>query len=260
MPPRFSKGEVSMFPPFSKGEVWVERGEAPLKLPPIPYVSLRAEGEAISSLLYLVDCFVAALLAMTSKALFLSPHHLQKLLKQVGAVPGAGGGFGVILDAKYGQLPVAQSGYCAIVNIYIGNLQLAREAVGVNGVAMILGSDVNLAAGDVSDGVVAAAVSKLQLEGLGAKGTGNNLIAEADAHHRLFARHFFNGIYYVVQQFRVTRTRGEEDAIGFPGMVAGTAVTRQPILFKVRRIEYFKPQSRTTMWDEDSEFDSCSHW
>ncbi|MBA7687547.1 hypothetical protein ES703_96011 [subsurface metagenome] len=56
---------------------------------------------------------------------------------------------------------MAQALHCAVVQIYMGNLQPTLEAVGVGGVAVVLSRDVDSPISQVSDGMVGTAVSEL---------------------------------------------------------------------------------------------------
>ena len=69
------------------------------------------------------------------------------------------------------------------VEVQVAHLDLRRQALGVHGVAVVLGGDVHLVGVQVSHRVVCAAVSELELEGAGAKGAPKHLVAQADAHY-----------------------------------------------------------------------------
>ena len=105
----------------------------------------------------------------------------------------------MVLNTEDGQFFMAQALHRAIVKIDMGNLKPVFKTIRVNGIAVILGSDVDLTGGEVADGVVSPTVPELQLEASTAKGSGNKLIAQADAHNRLFTDELFNCIHDVVQ-------------------------------------------------------------
>ena len=79
----------------------------------------------------------------------------------------------MVLDGEDRQLFVAQAFYRAVVQVYMAHLEAVFQAVRVNGIAVVLGGDVNPAGGQLTDRVVAAAVAELELEGLSPKGAGD---------------------------------------------------------------------------------------
>ncbi len=84
----------------------------------------------------------------------------------------------MVLDGKDGQLPVAQTLHRAVVKVDMGNLQpVVFNALRVNGVTVVLSGDMDSAGSQVTDGMIAAAMTKLQLEGLATKGAGDKLVA-----------------------------------------------------------------------------------
>ena len=104
-------------------------------------------------------------------------HHIKESVEDVFAVEGAGRRLGVVLDRHDGQRPVADALYGAVVQVDVAYLDLRGQAVGVDGVAVVLGGDVDAAGREVPDWVVGAAVAEFQLEGLGAEGAGEDLVA-----------------------------------------------------------------------------------
>ena len=92
----------------------------------------------------------------------------------------------MVLDAEYGQLPVPQPLHRAVVQVDMRHLKAVLQRVRVNGVTVVLGGDVYPARLQVPDRVVAAAVAEFQFKILPPKGAGNELVPQANAHHRLF--------------------------------------------------------------------------
>ncbi len=121
----------------------------------------------------------------------------------------------MVLDGEDGQFFVAQALHRAVVQVDVGHLQPILDGVRVEGVAVVLGGDVDSAGIQVSDGVIAAAVAELQLEGPGAEGSADKLAAEADAHYRLLAHQLSYRVHDVVQQCGVARAGGKQYAIRF---------------------------------------------
>ena len=70
----------------------------------------------------------------------------------------------------------------AVVEVDEVLLPVAGEGSRVNGVAVVLAGDVALASGEVERGDVVRTVAVLQLDGAGASGEGQELVAEADTH------------------------------------------------------------------------------
>ena len=70
---------------------------------------------------------------------------LRKRSNRYSLVARAGGRFGVVLDAHYGQRAMLQALHGVVVEVEVADLYLGRQAVRVNRVAVILGGDVDAA-------------------------------------------------------------------------------------------------------------------
>lgn len=66
----------------------------------------------------------------------------------------------MILDGKDGKLSMPQALNRAIVEANVAHLKPALEAVGVNGVAVILGGYIDPAGVQILDGVISPSVAK----------------------------------------------------------------------------------------------------
>ena len=99
----------------------------------------------------------------------------------------ARGGFGVVLDAEYGQCFVPQAGNRVVVQVYVRYFDVGGKRVGVDGEAVVVRGDLYTAGLQVLDRLVAAAVAELQLECLGAECLAYQLMPETDAEHRCLA-------------------------------------------------------------------------
>ena len=77
----------------------------------------------------------------------------------------------MVLYGKDRQLLVTNALHRAVVEVYVAYLQAVLQAIGVNGVAVVLSGDVDSSVEEVADRVVSPPVSKLQLESPGAKGS-----------------------------------------------------------------------------------------
>ena len=121
----------------------------------------------------------------------------------------------MVLDAEDGKFFMAQALHRAVVQVEMGDLKPVFQSVRVNGVAVVLGGDVDTPGGEVADGVVAAAVTVFQLKSFAPEGAGVELGPQADAHNRLLANKPLNRVHNIIKQLGVTGAGGEEDAVRF---------------------------------------------
>ena len=68
---------------------------------------------------------------------------------------------------------MSQAFHRAVVQVYVAHLQPVFQCVGVGGVAVVLGGDMDTPVGKVADRMVGSAVPELQLESTGAKSPGD---------------------------------------------------------------------------------------
>ncbi len=95
---------------------------------------------------------------------------------------------------------------CAVVEIDMGDLQFTGNIVGVNGISMVLSGNMGSTCRQFLDRVVSAAVSEFKLERFTPESMSDELIAQTNAHYRLFPHQPSNGIDSIVQQRRIART------------------------------------------------------
>ena len=100
----------------------------------------------------------------------------------------AGRGFGVVLDAEDRQPLVAHAFEGLVVEVDVAGLDVGGKRGGIDGEAVVLGGDLDLARSLVADRLVGAAVAELELERLAAEGLAQELVAQADAEDRDTAR------------------------------------------------------------------------
>ena len=124
----------------------------------------------------------------------------------------AGGGLGVILNAEDRQALVPQALEGLIVEVDVARLDVGGQRRRVDGEAVVLGGDLDLAGRLVADRVIGAAVAELELEGLGAEGLAEELMAQADPEDRDATR-FGGGADQRPQRGRRPRSSGR----GSPG-------------------------------------------
>ena len=110
------------------------------------------------------------------------------------------------------------------------------------------------AGAQVLDRVVGAAVAERELERLQARGAREQLVAEADAEHRLGGQQRADVVDDVVQRRRVARAGDEEEAVGVGGqqLLGGASCTGRissvaPREVKLRMIERLIPVSSATI-------------
>ncbi len=102
----------------------------------------------------------------------------------------------------------------AIIQINVGNLQAGGKAVRVNGVTVILGSYVNPSGLQVLDRVVGPPMAKLQLEGVRSQSSGYQLMAQAYSHHGHSTYQAADVVNDIIEQLRVSRSGGKQNARG----------------------------------------------
>ena len=93
-----------------------------------------------------------------------------ELIEQILAVVRAGGGLGVVLDAEDRQPLVPQALEGLVVQVDVAGLDVGGQRGRIDGEAVVLGGDLDLAGSLVADRVIGAAVAELELEGLAAEG------------------------------------------------------------------------------------------
>src|SRR5438034_10606377 len=101
-------------------------------------------------------------------------HHFHKPLEQVHVVEGAGRGLGVVLDGQDWLFAVLEALNRAVIEVDMADVDGSGEALGLDGVAVVLGRYVDPAADIVPDGVVCAAVAEFELKSPAAEGEGRN--------------------------------------------------------------------------------------
>src|SRR3990170_4495913 len=129
--------------------------------------------------------------------------HLDEAVEHVDVVERPGRGLRVVLDGEQRLRRVPEPLDGAVVQVHLGDLNAAAQAVPVQGVTVVLRGDVDAAGQEVLHRVVGATVAELQLERLRPEGAAQELVAEADAEHRLLADQRLRGGDGVVQERRV---------------------------------------------------------
>ena len=188
-----------------------------------------------------------------------SSQHAPEFFEEVLAVVRPGGCLGMILDAEDGQTLVPHPFERLVVQVDMGQLDVAGKGRRVDGEPVVLSRDLDLAGLLVPDGVVGASVAELELERRGAEGLAQKLVAQADPEDRNPAS-FGGGADQCLERVRSPCTSGR----GSPGPLEmkmpsgrrsriasadaepGMTVTLQPISTRCRRMFRFMPKSSAT--------------
>mmetsp|Transcript_22878 Transcript_22878/g.63221 ORF Transcript_22878/g.63221 Transcript_22878/m.63221 type:complete len:223 (+) Transcript_22878:973-1641(+) len=126
---------------------------------------------------------------------------------------GPGGGLRVVLDGH--RLLVLPHHACAgaVVQVDVGHLNACWQGGWVNCEVVVLGAHFD-ATSRRPDGVVAAMVAELELEGRAAKGLPQDLVPHADAKHRLLSQNLLGVLHSIGCSRGVARAIREEHAVG----------------------------------------------
>jgi hypothetical protein len=151
----------------------------------------------------------------------------QELFKNEFRVYGAGVGFRVELRAADGFAHVAKPLVGAVVQVREPGLPIAGEGIGVHGVSMVLAGDVAMAGEFIAHGLVLAAVTVLEFEGLAAGGQSEHLMPEANPEDRfVLADGVADLVNYLVAQAGVAGAAADDQCIVLLGFEVG--VPREP--------------------------------
>src|SRR5882724_10780817 len=124
----------------------------------------------------------------------------------------------MVLHREYRLRAVTQAFDGLVVEIDVRDLDIFRQRRRIDGKAVVLRCDLDLARLEIFDRVVRAAMTELQLEGLAAKRETENLVAEADAEKRHAGGD--DGLRVVdgiCQRRRIAGAIAEEHAVGIRG-------------------------------------------
>jgi hypothetical protein len=88
---------------------------------------------------------------------------------------------------------MAQAFDGAVVEVLVRHHEAVGQRGRIDGVAVVLRGDLDLAGGAVEHRLVAAVVPELHLVGLAAEHVAEDLVAEADAEHRQLLRQHLRG-------------------------------------------------------------------
>ncbi len=126
--------------------------------------------------------------------------------------------FWVVLHAEEALVQAGESFDGVVVEIDVRYLRSGfGQAARLDGEAMVLAGDFDLAGSLVSDGLVAASMAKLQLVCLGSQSQREHLVPQADAEERHLADQALQGFDGVGYRRWVARAVGYEHAVGLAG-------------------------------------------
>ena len=109
-----------------------------------------------------------------------------ELVEEIGRVVRTRRGFGVILDAKDWQFFVPHSFDCAVVQIYVRDLDVFRQRIRIDSEPVILRGDRDLAVAQIFHRLIRAMMSKFQFECRSSERESENLVTETNPEDWLF--------------------------------------------------------------------------
>ena len=113
-----------------------------------------------------------------------------------------------------GTDPEAQIAVCRMLIIATGKLRhYFAQAIPYQAKAVVLRGDLNATAHQVHNGLVATAVTKLELFDLGAASQANHLVAQANAEHRHLAKQLLYLRVSALDRIGVAGAVGKKDAV-----------------------------------------------
>src|SRR5512135_1377281 len=101
---------------------------------------------------------------------------------------------------------MTQSFNRAVVEVKVSDLQAAGQAFGRHGITVVLGGDIGPAGLIIAYRMVSPSVAEFKLESLAAEGAGDELVSQANTHHRFGSGQSAHGIDRVAEQRRVARS------------------------------------------------------
>lgn len=154
---------------------------------------------------------------------------LQVPIKQVRAVHWASLGFGVELRREDGSGLVHHSLVAAIVEVDKVLLEIGVKSAGINGITVVLASNVALTSGQVQRRDVVSTVTVLHLDGASTGGQSQKLVAQADTHDWDRRRLNQSGqvVNGVLAMSWVTRAVRDEDTIEVRSDLVDGEIVRQ---------------------------------
>lgn len=144
-------------------------------------------------------------------------NYFGELREKIFGIMGPGRGFRVILHAEDRILAVAEPGDRVVVEIGVGDFDLWREGVRIDGKAVILGGDGDDLAVVILDRLIRAPVSEFQLEGLSAESERDDLVAQANSKDGKASDELTDGFMRVGEGGGIARTVREEEAVRVAG-------------------------------------------
>src|SRR5581483_11656174 len=140
--------------------------------------------------------------------------HSHEVIEEIERVVRPWCRLGVVLHGDHGLAPVPEAFQRLIIQIDVRVFDIVlAQRVGIDGEAMILRGDLDAAAAQILDRMIAAAMSELQLVRPAAERESEQLMAEADAEERNLADELADVLLRVGDRFRIARSVGEQDAV-----------------------------------------------
>lgn len=161
--------------------------------------------------------------------LLVLPDAVDVSIEEVARVERASLGLGVELSAEDGAVLVDHSFVGRVVEVDEVLLELGWDGGGIDGVSVVLRSDVAFASHEIQSGDVVGAVTVFHLGSAGTDGNGKKLVAQTDTHDGdLRSRHELGEVVAGGTAVGwVTGTVGDEDTVKVVGNLVDGVIVRQ---------------------------------
>lgn len=180
-------------------------------------------------------------------------HKAHEFVEQVSAVLRSRRALGMKLHRKQPVFDALHALDRAVQQIFVSDFESrARQTVPVYGIAVVLACDFQPARFKVSDGVVAAAMTEFELEGLCAVSKSRKLMSQTNAENGISAADFLSSSAVSGTSdgspgpLEKNTPSGDKAAISSAAVSNGTTVTLQPRALRHLTILSFMPQSTAT--------------
>src|SRR5258707_3418826 len=135
---------------------------------------------------------------------------VRESLEQVERVVRARCGLGVVLNGERLELGNGEAFARLVVEVHVRGLRAPLERSEIDGEAVVLRGDLDLAGGLVEHRLVDAAMAELELVRGGAEGEAEKLVPEADAEEGSASEEALDGVDGVRDRGRITGSIGKE--------------------------------------------------
>ena len=123
----------------------------------------------------------------------------------------------MVLHREYRQIAVADALHSPVVQIFMPKTGDITQRCKINGKAVVLCRDFNLAGLHIHNRQVGAMIAERQLDSPAPQGQTEQLMTEADTEDRFFTDQLPDLLLHLYERFRITGTVGEEDSVRVHG-------------------------------------------